>query len=272
MRYQSLTIVVVLVAVLFIAIDSSSFLQRHIGSVGDSVKIFILNVKDGIAFSYNKYIAQAKTIEHYEEKLRNYERLELELEHTQNELDALSVFDTQQAFANDTRFFPARAYSYVSMGDSNRVWIHFDVSSYPEDRIFGLVQDNKALGIAVIYDNKLMGLLNGERKSSYSVFIGDEKIPAIVHSSALDHRYITADFIPSWRKVNIGDQVVTSGLDGIFIEGVSVGEVVSVNRDFGYISAEIKPYAQRSKLGYLWLIDTAFPMQSSAPQQSLLTP
>ena len=117
-----------------------------------------------------------------------------------------------------------------------------------------------------------MGLLNGERKSSYSVLIGDEKIPAIVHSSAVDSRYITADFIPSWRKVDIGDQVVTSGLDGIFIEGISVGEVVSVNHDFGYISAEIKPYAQRSRLGYLWLIDTTFSMQASAPPQSLLTP
>ena len=50
-----------------------------------------------------------------------------------------------------------------------------------------------------------------------------------------------------------------------------MGEVVGVNRDFGYISAEIKPYAQRSRLGYLWLIDTAFPVQSSAPQ-SLLVP
>lgn len=272
MRYQSLSIVVVIMAIVFIAIDSSSFLQRHISFVGDGIKIFILDVKDSIALSYNKYITQAKTIHLYKEKLKNYEKLELELMHTRNELDALSVFDTQQAFVNDARFFPARAYSYVSMGDSNRVWIDFDVSNYAKDHILGIVQDNKALGIAVIYDGKLMGLLNGERKSSYSVLIGDEKIPAIVHSSAVDSRYITADFIPSWRKVDIGDQVVTSGLDGIFIEGISVGEVVSVNHDFGYISAEIKPYAQRSRLGYLWLIDTTFSMQASAPPQSLLTP
>lgn len=271
MRYQPLTILIVLAAIVFIAIDSSSFLQKHIGSLGDRVKIFLLDIREGIALSYDKYLAQANAIQRYEERLKAYEKLELELLHTQNELDALSVFDTQQAFVNDARFFPARAYSYVSMGDANRVWIDFDISSYPGDRIFGLVQDNKALGIGVVYDGRLMGLLNGERKSSYGVFIGDEKIPAIVHASAVDYRYITADFISSWRKVNVGDQVITSGLDGIFIEGISVGEVVSVNQDFGYISAEIKPYAQHSSLGYLWLVDTGFPMQSRAPQ-SLLAP
>ena len=264
MRYQSLTIVVIVMTIAFIVIDSSNFLQRHIIALGDAAKLFILDTKDSIALSYDKYINQAKKIQEYEERLKNYEQLELELLHTRNELDALAIFDTQQAFINDARFSPARAYSYVSMGEYNRVWIKFDVSNYAQDKIFGLVQDNKAIGIAVVHNGALMGLLNGERKSSYSVFIGDEKIPAIVHASTLDHKYITADFIPSWRKVEVGDLVVTSGLDGIFIEGISVGEVVSINHDFGYISAEIKPYAQRSKLGYLWLVDTLLHKQSVA--------
>lgn len=266
MRYQSLTIAVVLLAIVFIAVDSSKFLQRHIATVGDGIKIFVLDSKDSISLSYRKYISQAQAIEEYEQKLKDYERLELELKHAQNELDNLVVFDTQQAFYNDARFLPSRAYSYVNMGDYSRVWLNFDVKDYPEDRIFGVVQDNKALGIAIVQEGRLIGFLNGDKKSSYSVYVGDEKVPAIVHSSALTSDNITADFIPSWKKINIGDQVFTSGLDGIFIEGIAVGEVVSVNYDFGYISAEVKPYAQHSGLGYMWLVDTNIPIQTSAKE------
>ncbi len=266
MRYQSLTIAVVFLAIIFIAVDSSNFLQKHIMAVGDVIKVFVLDSKEGIITSYQRYINQARTIAQYEEKLKNYQKLEIELHHIQNEMEALSVFDTQQAFYNDARFLPTRAYSYVGMGDYSRIWLNFDVKGYPEDRIFGIVQDNKALGIAVIQNEKLVGLLNGNRKSSYSVFVGEEKIPAIIHHSDVTPENITADFIPLWKKINIGDQVFTSGLDGIFIEGILVGEVVSVSYDFGYISAEVKPYAQQSGLGYMWLIDTAIPIQTSTKE------
>ena len=262
MRYQSLSFIVVLMAVLFIAIDSSKFLQNGIMAVSDSIKTLVLNAKEGISLGYQKYLNQASSIESYKAKLQDYEKLKLQLLHTQSELDALSVFDTQHSFHNDASFLPARIYSYVGMGDYNRVWINFDAKDYPKDRIFGIVRDNMVLGIALIDGQKVMGFFNGDKKSAYSVHIGDEKVPAIVHNSALSSNRVTADFIPLWHKVKVGDQVRTSGMDGIFIEGILVGEVSAVNTDFGYISAEIKPYAQSSTLGYVWLVDTGAKTQS----------
>lgn len=261
MRYQSLSVLVIVIAVLFIAIDSSRFLQNGIMAISDGIKTFVLDTKDSISLSYQKYLNQAASIEEYKQKLKDYEKLKLQLLHTQSELDGLSVFDTQQAFHNDARFLPARVYSYVGMGDYNRVWINFDAKGYPKDRIFGVVRDSKVLGIALIDGQKVMGFFNGDKKSAYSVHIGDSKIPAIVHNSAISANRITADFIPLWHDVNVGDQVRTSGLDGIFVEGILVGEVASVNKDFGYISAEIKPYAQSSSLGYVWLVDTQVEQQ-----------
>ena len=262
MRYKSLSVIVVFVVVLFIAIDSSKTLQRGIMAIGYGIKTFVLNTKDSISLSYQKYLNQAKSIEEYKSKIQDYEKLKLELLHAQAELDNLSVFDTQQAFYNDARFLPARVYSYVGMGDYNRVWLNFNAKDYPKDRIFGIVRDNMVLGIALIEGQKVMGFFNGDKKSAYSVYIGDEKVPAIVHNSALSSNRVTADFIPLWHNVAVGDQVRTSGLDGIFIEGILVGEVSSVNTDFGYISAEIKPYAQSFSLGYVWLVDTGVPLQT----------
>lgn len=262
MKYQSLAITIICIAVLFIAIDSSSFLQNHIMRIGGGIKIFVLDSKDAIALKYNQYINQAHTIKKYQEKLKDYDQLELELKNVRNEIDALSLFDTQQTFYRDAQFLPARAYLYVGMGKYNRVWIDFDTSHYPEGRLFGIVQDGKALGIAIVKDRKLVGLLNGEKQSSYSVFIGDEKIPAIIHYNSLSPENIVADFIPSWKEIHIGDQVFTSGLDGIFIKGVLVGEVVSVSHDYGYITAQVKPYAKNFDLDYIWLVDTKVPSQT----------
>ncbi len=259
MRYRSLTIIIVCMAIVFIVIDSSRIIQDKIMDVGDEIKNFVLDSRDSLHLSYERYFNQAQVIKEYEQQVKDYQKLQLELQKTHNELDALSLFDTQQSFYNDAKFLPARVYSYVGVGDFGRVWINFDVSDYPEERMFGIVQDGKALGIAIVQNRRLVGFLNGEKKSSYSVCIGDSKIPAIIHYNKLSAEKIVADYIPSWEKVNIGDQVYTSGLDGIFIAGILVGEVVSVSDDYGYITAEVKPYAQQFNLGYVWLIDTNIP-------------
>ena len=88
MRYQSLTIAVVFLAIIFIAVDSSNFLQKHIMAVGDVIKVFVLDSKEGIITSYQRYINQARTIAQYEEKLKNYQKLEIELHHIQNEMES----------------------------------------------------------------------------------------------------------------------------------------------------------------------------------------
>jgi len=256
MKYRSLGFVVVLTAAFFIAIDSSQFLQRNFMALGNIVKLFILDIKDDITLYWDKYINQAQAIENYEKKLKDYERIELELQNVHNELNALSLFDTQRTFYQDSNFLPARAYSYVGMGDYNKVWIDFNVDNYDEGRLFGIVQDGKALGIAVVRQQRLIGFLNGEQNASYSVFIGDEKIPGIIRPSQSYQSKILADFIPAWKRINIGDQVFTSGLDSIFIEGILVGEVVSISNDYGYITAEVKPYSHNFGMGYVWLVDT----------------
>ncbi len=263
MKYQKLGIVVVILVIAFIAIDSSLSLRGYILDVGSHIKIKIQDSKETIASAYQKHFNQARLIEQYEQKLQQYDKLELEILKLRKELDSLSLFDTQQTYYYDSRFLPARAYSYIRMGDYNRVWIEFDVSGYENGKIFGIVQDGKALGIAIVQDNRLIGLLNGEKKSSYSVFIGDEKIPALIHYNSIGSENIIADYIPLHTGIDIGNKVFTSGLDGIFIEGILVGEVVSIRRDYGYITAEIHPYAKNFNLGYIWLVDTKMPLQAS---------
>ncbi len=53
-----------------------------------------------------------------------------------------------------------------------------------------------------------------------------------------------------------GDEVVTSGLDGIFFAGVKVGTVTKVHRLNAYIEATVKPHYNAFSPGYFYLVDS----------------
>ncbi|PAF43009.1 rod shape-determining protein MreC [Helicobacter sp. 11S03491-1] len=256
MRYKPLSFIVILVALIFIIFDSSHFLRLETLSFTDKIKFWVFNTQEDIKLSYAKYLNQAQNIEEYQEKLKKYSKLELEVKNLQAQVNQLSHFGTQKISFQSPNFIPTKAFSYVDVGDYNRIWLDLNISAYPKNKIFGIVQNGNALGIAAIKNNRLMGLLNGDEGSSYAVYIGKQKIPAIIRYDSADPQKILADFIPAWLKVNIGDEVVTSGLDGVFIPNIGVGKITGVIQNYGYNTAEVSPYAQDVSLGYMWLVDT----------------
>ena len=54
--------------------------------------------------------------------------------------------------------------------------------------------------------------------------------------------------------VKEGDEVVTSGLDGIFFSGISVGKVTGVIQESLYKSAAVKPYVNITIPSYLYVV------------------
>ncbi|MCH3853896.1 rod shape-determining protein MreC, partial [Campylobacter jejuni] len=63
-------------------------------------------------------------------------------------------------------------------------------------------------------------------------------------------------FIPKWAKINIGDEILTSGLDNIFFSDVPVGIVSAIKDEDMYQSVEVKPYANINIPAYLYIIDS----------------
>lgn len=255
MKYKSLAIGIILIAVLFIILDSSTSLRLKTKQISNSIQQTILNWKDSIANSYNRHFNQAREIKELQATLKDYEKIKLELLESKKDLDSLALFDTQETFYNDSRFMPARAHSYVGMGDYNSVWLDFDISGYSNNKMFGMVQNGNALGVAVIESGALKGLINGESRMSYAVFIGENKTPSIIRS--YKKNTLLADFIQPWQELEVGQIVETSGLDGIFISGILVGEIIEIIENEGYKSAVVKPYANSNlSLDFVWLIDT----------------
>ncbi|MDO8260610.1 MAG: rod shape-determining protein MreC, partial [Candidatus Magasanikbacteria bacterium] len=86
----------------------------------------------------------------------------------------------------------------------------------------------------------------------YSVFVGDNKAPGIAHGNSAENLII--NFIPAWFLIEVGDEVITSGLDEIFFKGLKVGTVLSVTKSQGYQSAVVEPYYKANNPNYFYMI------------------
>ena len=107
-------------------------------------------------------------------------------------------------------------------------------------------------GIAVVKDGRLMGILQGDEDCTFSVYVGKKKIPGVAQGR---NGRVVVKFIPKWEKINVGDEVLTSGLDEIFFSGVPVGRVVSVLSEDMYQSAELETFAKINIPSYMYLIE-----------------
>ncbi|EFR46178.1 rod shape-determining protein MreC [Helicobacter cinaedi CCUG 18818 = ATCC BAA-847] len=258
-------------------------IQAKILGVSDYIKTFFLNTGESIADTYNRHFDQAAQIESLNQKLQDYDKLSLENQNLKNELVKYQKIVGQDGFIHGlSDFHLARIISFATLGEKDRVWLDTNLSNYRksealEDRIFGIVKDNAALGVAVVQNGRVEGFLNGNANCNYDVYIGQNRVMGIVSGSSGGN--LLVDYIP-WTEIHKGDRVFTSGLDGIFLENIPVGVVENVRENYGYLSVEVKPYASLGELSYVWIIDRETPqlhllqdeIHSNQPQDSQKEP
>ncbi|WP_458700770.1 rod shape-determining protein MreC [Sulfurospirillum sp. 1307] len=143
-----------------------------------------------------------------------------------------------------------RSVSYVNLNDYFKVWI--DYKDFNSSKIYGLLNNGASAGIVVSNNNNPMALLLGDPKSTFSVFVGKDKIPGIVIGKKHE---VIVKYIPLWMYPKVGDEVTTSGLDGIFFPGVRVGVVKEVIKEEFSKSAIIEPYSKISVPLYYHIIE-----------------
>lgn len=103
------------------------------------------------------------------------------------------------------------------------------------------------------------------RSATTLFFIGENKAPGITHEHK-ESKYITVKYIPIWIDIKVGDEVVTSGMDNIFFEGLKVGKVVRIKRMADIQEATVEPYAQVLKKEYFHIYTKNEPMKVKNPK------
>ncbi len=231
------------------ALYFSTGLQRPILSMTNGIKKSYHNTTASINHSFNEHFYQKDTIIELRKELSRYEETHLIFHQVATELNALFI-ENNSSLKVAPKVELVRTISYVKFGDINRVWI--DTPAFDNKEIYGLVHQENVAGIVIMKEGRPMALLNGALKSSYAVYVGPNKAPGIVHG--LNSDKLIVEFIPTWIKIKIGDEVLTSGLDNLFFAGLKVGKVLSIEQSQGYQNAILEPYYNASHPDYFHLI------------------
>lgn len=261
MRYKILVFGIVFFVCIIVLMEANKSVQAKILNITDIVKEFFLDSKQGIYETYTRHFNQAEEISRLTEMTRDYEKLRLEvLSLKSNNLKLNAIINGGGITHSAPDIHSARIISFATLGERDRVWLQTDIDKFRrdgnqalEDRIYGIIKDNVALGVAVIKNDRMEGFLNGNKECNYGVYIGEHKALGIVSGSHNDN--IIVNFVPDWETIKEGDRVFTSGLDGIFLEHVPVGVVEKVLDNYGYLSVEVKPYASITGISYVWVVD-----------------
>jgi len=212
------------------------------------------NITDAIDRKYEQYFDQAERIAQLN---KDNEKLQKYIYGQKTQLDQMKEFKKSQEsqLEFDKNILRVKTISYKNMNNFSVIYLSNgdDIpNSEKEDKFYGLISKNLAAGIAVKRENLLEGILLSDPNCQFSVFIGENRTPGI--TKGMFGNKIEVNFIPKWSKIKVGDKVVTSGLDRIFIPNVPVGKVVSIDTKSAYKTAIIDVYANVSNPTYFYLI------------------
>ncbi|RDU73830.1 rod shape-determining protein MreC [Helicobacter aurati] len=231
-------------------------LREYAISVSFGIKELYLEKKQNMTFFIQDYINQAQKIKEMREQIVQLEKQNIAYNALRAEFDNLYYSLNLERHYNDTDVTLVKVLSYATLGSYTKVWIVYDQEK-DSRKTFGIVKDGYAIGIAKVVNNHLLGILNGDPECGYSVYIGENNVPGTLRT--LSDGSIIIDYIPAWQSIKTGDKVVTSGLDGIFFEGIEVGVIGNIQFQEAYLRAELQPYAFSNRLNYVWLVDTKIP-------------
>ncbi len=139
---------------------------------------------------------------------------------------------------------------YSNLSDYSKVRLAFE--PFDSNRIYGLLSQGAVAGIVVASEaNQPQGLLLSDPKAVFSVYVGNQKIQGV---SQGNRKEVLVKYISQWLEPKVGDEVVTSGLDGIFFEGIKVGTVTEIIQEESFKTVVIKPYTEPRVPSYMYVI------------------
>lgn len=249
MNKRSLIIAAILALVVGGALYFTNFLQSPMQRLTHALKSSYLDGIETIQYAFDEHFNQQATIIDLRKKNRYYENEFLNLHQVADEYQKL-LQEQNSSFTTLPHTSLVRTLSYVRFGDPHRVWI--EMEHFDPKKVYGLLYRGYAAGIVVGKNGQPLALLNGDVKSSYAVNVGANQAPGIVRGN--NGRQLIVEFIPTWIPIAVGDEVVTSGLDRIFMSGLKVGKVLSITKASGYQSAVIEPYFYGKNPAYFHVI------------------
>ena len=249
MNKKSFSSFLLLLALFIGAVVYSPTLQSPFISALNSIKDTYFTTLSSIQEAFHKHFFQAQQIQELSKNMKKCAIIKLKMQEYKHQLDTLyKENNSSLVFHPDIEL--VRALSYQKFGEYTRLWMN--IPDYNASKIYGLLYNDSVAGIVINTHEKPLALLNTDIKSTYAVYVGDNKAPGIAHGN--NNQNVIVSFIPAWFHIHIGDQVKTSGLDKIFFADIKVGKVIAIKQVQGYQEAIVSPYFQDYEPIYFHII------------------
>jgi rod shape-determining protein MreC len=199
----------------------------------NSVKTEIIISYDVIRLKFNSYFHQAEQIETLQKHNKIYR------DYIESIYPLISNYKKMEKFqlVKTPKIVFTKTISYANLPDMTSIYVDYSDKNFTHPK--GLIYNKEVAGIVTKnYKDYSLALLNTNPNTTYTIFIGKDKIPGI----AFGGEKLVIKYIPKYKNINIGDLVITSGLDRIFYEGVKVGKIISINQRELYQEAVVKPF------------------------------
>jgi len=236
-----------LILIIF-SLNYSSSLKSQIIQFSNDVRVFFIEQSYRVNSSIQRHFRQKQQIKLLQKQVETLKPTA--------ELSALFAAKLNQLLnesnlaAYNPKLHLSRVIAYEKLDNPFKMWLDFP--AYEKNASYGLVHKNFTAGIVYPKFNKPLAHLQLDKKVVFSVLVGKNKHLGVIYGN---EKNLLVKYIPSLIDINIGDEVITSGADRLFYEGVKVGKIVEIRVKNIYKIAVIEPYMKVKKPNFLYVVD-----------------
>lgn len=216
-------------------------IYKELLSLRSTVQSFYLNIFVYTSESFNKYFNQLDYIEQLKEENKENKIYKTLYESIRKELQRVEQNNLVKEI-DPTSFEKVQVLSYVQFNDFSKVILDYDPLQEQKNIQALVTFEGFSAGIVLYKKDHYIAFLNENNKCNYTVFIGEDNNPGIT-SGVDENGRLVIKYVPIWKEVQLGDEVITSSMDNIFPYGVKVGKVVDFEIQDNMQLVFVEPYA-----------------------------
>ncbi len=263
MKSRIIFILLLLIALFVLVARSNHAVQDFILDIISPIKQYYKNLTRSVKDRGESYIFQKENIQKLTKENKVLRKYLLDQTHYLQQVSSLYKKIPSLEKLPHRSIELVNTISYIRLNSFNEIMLtRPKKAKLAEGRVYGLIQNDVVGGTAVLKGNHLYGYLASNSRCRFGVFVGKSRSPGI--AEGIDKDTMAVKFIPKWSKIEVGDKVETSGLDGIFFANVPVGTVKEVKIENSYKTAYIKIYADTLHPDYFFMITDPSPYLISA--------
>lgn len=232
--------------------DTTGFVQNAVSRPVNYVAGFFENIQDlQNTYKENKELkTRLDELARLESEVQRLKKDNTELREILDKKDSLSEFEPKQATVIGRN--PDRWHELLVINKGKNAGIEPDMAVITSKGLIGKVKSSNTFTSTV----QLMSSMDPTNRISAKIQAGENNFFGLIEGYDKENGLLLLKRIPYDAKVEKDQNVITSGLGGVFPEGLPIGKVVEIVPDeFGLTqTAYVKPGADFYDIGHVMVV------------------